>query len=424
MDKRIKSLFTFINEAKTPFHTVKLICERLTSLGFTELSEGEEWKPAARGRCFVVRGGSSVIAFVIGKEAHGFNIIATHSDQPALRVKGESAASPYVRLSTERYGGMLNYTWLDRALSISGRVAVRVDGGIEMRTVTLDECAVIPSVAIHLNRQANDGLKLDPKEELQALFGLSEPLEGALARALGVSREDVISHELYLVSADEPRLVGCPDNIILSPRLDDLECVYASLEAFCEAECENTDKTRVLAVFNNEEVGSETKQGAASTFLRDTLFRISGSEEIYLRSLSGSFMLSADNAHARHPNRPELSDPKCAPTLSSGVVIKHNSNQRYATDSMSCAVFQELLSVREIPFTHYYNRADIVGGSTLGSISNTRVSIPTVDIGLPQLAMHSLVETAHAYDYLSMLRAMSAFYSSDVTFDKDKITIG
>lgn len=422
MDKRIEKLISFINSSKTAFHTVELIADELTKQGFTELREADKWEPCDGKGYFVRHSLTSVIAFVYRENIRGFNIIASHSDQPALRVKGSAQRGAYVRLSTERYGGMINYTWLDRALDIAGRVAVRVEGGIEMREVTLESACVIPSVAIHLNRGVNDGLKIDPKEELQALFGLSGSLEDALAKKLGVQKEDIISHELYLVSADAPRIIGNGADIILSPRLDDLACVSASLEAFMRAK-DNKDKITVLAVFNNEEVGSETKQGAASTFLRDTLYRISKDEESYLRALASSFMLSADNAHACHPNRPELSDAENAPTLSSGVVIKHNSNQRYATDAESCAVFTELLTARNIPYAHYFNRADIVGGSTLGSISNTRVSVPSVDIGLPQLAMHSLVETAHTGDYLAMLYAMEAFYLSNIAIDGKKIKL-
>ncbi|MBQ2737923.1 MAG: M18 family aminopeptidase [Clostridia bacterium] len=423
MDKRIEKLISFINSSKTAFHTVEHIADELSGLGFCELSEADKWELCDGRGYFVRRSLSSLVAFVYRECAGGFNIIASHSDQPALRVKGSAERGGYVRLSTERYGGMLNYTWLDRALDISGRVAVRVAGGIEMRGVTLHDACVIPSVAIHLNRAANDGLKLDVKEELQALFGFTGSLEDALAKSLKVNKEDIISHELYLVSADEPRLIGDNKDIILSPRLDDLACVCASLEAFIKTKDTNKEKINVLAVFNNEEVGSETKQGAASTFLRDTLYRISGDEVGYLRRQAESFMLSADNAHAIHPNRPELSDAENAPTLSSGVVIKHNSNQRYTTDAESCAVFTELLSANNIPYAHYFNRADIVGGSTLGSISNTKVSVPSVDIGLPQLAMHSLIETASTGDYIAMLNAMEAFYRSSIVFDGKNIKL-
>ncbi len=421
MDTELLSLLHFIKNAKTPYHTVEIVRDALKLYGYTELSERDIWQIADGGKHFVIRGGASLIAFNYKSECDGFNIIASHSDQPALRVKESTEGEPYVRLTTERYGGMLNYTWLDRPLNISGRAVVRQDGGLVTKTVTLAELAVVPSVAIHLNRGVNDSLKLDPKKDMLALFGLKGSLCASLADALRVSEDDIVSHELYLVSADDPKTVGSSEELILSPRLDDLECVFASLTAFIESE--SAGKTNILAIFNNEEVGSETKQGAASTFLYDTLCRISGSREEYLRKVASSFMLSADNAHAKHPNSPELSDAKDAPLLSSGVVIKHNSNQRYATDAESCAVFTELLRKNDIKYTHYYNRADLAGGSTLGSISNTRVSLPTVDIGAPQLAMHSIMETASCEDYISLLRAMCAFYESSVRFLDGKTVI-
>ncbi len=420
MNSEIISLFNFIKEAKTPYHTVDLIRSKLVAHGFTELCERDEWLLTDGGKYFTVRAHSSIIALVYRKDSTGFNIVATHSDQPSLKVKGASEGD-YLRLCTERYGGMLNYTWLDRALNVSGRVVVREGDALVSRLVTLSKTALIPSVAIHLNRKANEGLTLDPKKDLLALFSLSGSFDEILADELCVAKDDIISHDLYLVSADEPRLSGARDELILSPRLDDLECVCASVAAFLDGDNGNCERTNVLAVFNNEEVGSETRQGAASTFLYDVLYRTCADRNEYIRLVANSFMLSADNAHALHPNSPELSDAMNAPRLSSGVVIKHNSNQRYTTDAESCAALCELLSKNAVKYSHYYNRADIAGGSTLGSISNTRVSVLTVDIGAPQLAMHSIVETANTDDYIEMLRAMSVFYGSKINICKDMI---
>ncbi len=409
---KIKGLFDFISKTPTAYHTVSAVKERLLSLGYKELCNGGDEPLEEGGRYFTVRNGSSVIAFRYNGKCGGFMIAASHSDTPSFRVKmSPELEGAYTRLATEKYGGSIHYSWLDRPLSVAGRVITESESGIREQLVDLNSpVCVIPSVAIHLRRNVNDGVALNPAVDMLPLFGKrgAGTLTSLIAEKLSVSEGDIISHDLFLYAMDEPRFIGRAEEFILSPRLDDAGCVYTSLEGFLAAE--DTDSTPVLAIFDNEEVGSETKQGAASDFLLTALRRIAGDRLPAM--LARSFMVSADNAHALHPNHPELSDAKCAPTLGGGVVIKFNASQRYATDGISAAVFEKICKRRGVPVQYYYNRADLPGGSTLGSISDTKVSIPTVDIGLPQLAMHSAVETVGTCDIDLMTEALSEFYSS------------
>lgn len=407
-----RSLFDFIKKCPSAYHTVASVAERLAEAGYTELSEGDVWELRAGGKYYVCRNGTSIIAFNAGTSARGFMITASHSDFPAFRLKmTPETVSAYTRLEVERYGGMINYTWLDRPLSVAGRVLVRTAEGIESRLCDLErDICVIPSVAIHLNRTVNEGYKFNPAVDLLPLTGASQGIMDVIAESVSAGREDIIGHDLFIYNRDEGRELGINNELILCPRLDDLGCVFASLEGFLAAK--ETDSVNVLAVFDNEEVGSATKQGAASTFLFDVLSRIAG--DSYSAALSNSLMLSADNAHAKHPSHPELSDPDNAPVLNGGVVIKWNASQSYATDGSSMAVFKEICDRAGVKTQTYYNRADMPGGSTLGSISNTKVSIPTVDIGLPQLAMHSANETAGSADLSEMISAITAFYSTSV----------
>ena len=420
------SLFKFIKNSPSAFHTVASVKERLVADGYTELCEGSAWSLVDGGKYFVTRNGSSIIAFR-KCEARGFVITASHSDSPAFRVKasGESALGTYTKLPVERYGGMILYSWFDRPLSIAGRVVIRTDDGIAVKLLNVDrDLLVIPSVAIHLNRSVNEKFSPNPAQDLIPLLsagGERVELGKLIADELGVKVEDVISHDLFLYTRDDGRTVGANGELVLSPRLDDLECVYSSLEAFLSSE--EQGMIPVLAVFDNEEVGSDTKQGAASTFLFDTLSRIYPERDEYLAALASSYMVSADNGHAKHPNHPELSDADNAPTVNGGVVVKFNANQKYTTDSVSAAIFTEACRKAGVKYQTYYNRADMPGGSTLGSIANTKVSISTVDVGLPQLAMHSAVETAGAYDLTDMIDVLTRLYSSNIDAKGDKIVI-
>lgn len=417
----VNELIDFIKASPSAHHTVDSVKRALLAEGYTELCESNPEAFSDGGKHFVIRGGSSIIAFK-GK-GDGFMICASHSDSPCFKVKDELAGARYTRLATEKYGGMIHYTWLDRPLSVAGRVVVRTPTGVKGVLVNLDKAALtIPSVAIHLNRGVNDGYKFNPATDLLPLLGTAEA-KGALMTALAAQAnakpEDIISHDLYLYNAEEGRVIGINDELVLAPRIDDLGCVYASLRAFLDAP--DSTSVSVLAVFDNEEVGSETKQGAASTFLDMTLSAIAGNR--YSSMLHNSFMVSADNAHAIHPNHPELYDGTNAPHLGGGVVVKYNANQRYTTDAISDGIFTTIAERAGAKLQKFSNRADMVGGSTLGSISNTRVSVSTVDIGLPQLAMHSATETAAVSDLTDMVKVLTALYSSSLERVGDEIII-
>ena len=422
--KHVEGLFEFIKKSPSAYHAVDTVKKMLDNDGYTELYESERWKLAVGGKYYVIRNGTSIIAFRTVRDARGFMICASHSDCPSFRVKTTpETVGAYTRLEVEKYGGMIYYSWLDRPLSVAGRAVVKTTEGLETRLVDLDtDLVTIPSLAIHLNRGVNDGAKFNPAKDLLPLYsgaGERGAFISSIAGALGVDADDVLSHDLFLYNRDEGKRVGKDGEFILCPRLDDLGCVYTSTVAFLEAR--EAQSLPVLAVFDNEEVGSETKQGAASTFLRDTLLRISGGETSLAVALENSFMLSADNAHAKHPSSPEMSDPDNAPILNGGVVIKYNANQRYTTDGLSDALFRTVCDRAGVTVQTYCNRADLPGGSTLGSISNTRVSVPTVDIGLPQLAMHSANETAGTKDIDSMINAISEFYSTSIAKKGSKV---
>ena len=419
---QINELFSFIKNAPSAYHTVAEVKKELIACGHTELFEGEKWELCDGGSYFVIRNGSSIIAFKARKSARGFMIVASHSDSPAFRLKiTPEICGVYNRLEVEKYGGMIYYSWFDRPLSLAGRVAVRTKDGIETKLVNIDrDVAVIPSVAIHMNRTVNEGYKFNPAQDLLPLVGSSES-NGAVikevAKAVGVFENDILSHDIFLYNRENGKIFGVQDEYILSPRLDDLECVFTSLKAYINAK--DSSSVPVLAVFDNEEVGSETKQGAASTFLYDVLSRVGG--EDYSTMISNSFMVSADNAHAKHPNHPELADRDNAPVMNGGIVVKWNANQKYTTDGVSDATFRTICERAGVKTQSYYNRADMAGGSTLGSISNTKVSIPTIDIGLAQLAMHSASETAGAYDVAAMIAALTEFFETSIKRNGEKI---
>ena len=417
-----KKLIDFIDRSPSAYHTVENVKRELTAAGFTEISEGDVKAFSSGGSHFVVRNGTSVIAFR-GKNKGGFMIASSHSDSPTFKVKGDKEGSGYLKLDVERYGGTINYTWLDRPLSVAGRAIVKEKGGISSRLVNIDkDYAVIPSVAIHMNRTVNESCSFNLAVDLLPIVSAEGSLLSDVAENIGVGESDIISHDLFLYNREGGRLIGAKSEYILSPRLDDLECVYSSLEAFVSAD-ESCESVAVLAVFDNEEVGSSTKQGANSTFLKDTLKKIAGSDSVYYKMLENSFMVSADNAHAKHPNHPEYSDSKASTVLGGGVVIKYNASQRYATDAISDAIFRTIAEGAGAKVQSYVNRADLPGGSTLGSIADTRVSIPTIDIGLPQLAMHSSSETAAVSDIEDMVKALAKLFSSSLSKRSDGFDI-
>ena len=423
-----KGLISFLDKSPTAFHAVSSIKKKLVASGYFELVESEKWELTEGGKYFVTRNDSSIIAFGVPSfNFIGFMIGAAHSDSPAFKVKEnpEIIENGYVKLNVEGYGGMLMAPWLDRPLSVAGRIIVKNGNKYEVRLVNVDrDLLLIPNVAIHMNRDANKGQTWNAQVDMLPVLGSADEAKGSfmriIAESAGVSDSDIISHDLFLYVRDKGKVWGGSEEYISAPHLDDLQCVYGCLEGFLGAN--NSSSVPVLAVFDNEETGSLTKQGADSTFLEDVLKRISLScskdEEGYYRAVSSSFMVSADNAHALHPNHPEKADPVNRPAINKGIVIKFNAAQHYTTDAVSCAVYRDLCESNDIPVQVFTNRSDSRGGSTLGNVSNAHVSLNTVDIGLAQLAMHSCYETAGAKDTKHLIDAMTIFYSK--TFRTDK----
>ena len=403
-----RELLEFLDASPSCYHAAANVAAVLEQAGYQCLREYEPWHLERGGAYYVMRGDSTVAAFRIPTGAvRGFLLAAGHSDSPTLKLRQEAElASPgsCLRLSVEPYGGGIWRSWLDRPLSVAGRVMIRDGDAVRSRLVNIDrDLLVIPSVAIHMNRNANDGMKYMANIDTIPLFSSEDPAAAILpmaAEAAGVSPDNVLGSDLFLYCRGRGVTFGAHNEYILSPRLDDLACAWSCLEGFLAAR--DTGALPILCIFDNEEVGSETKQGAASAFLRDTLrrivFALGHDEEAFRTMLARSFLLSADNAHAIHPNHPEYSDGDNCPHMNAGVVIKFNANQRYATDGRSCALFRSICQDAGVPTQVMANRSDLPGGSTLGSIANTLVPVSTVDIGLSQLAMHSAWETMGAED--------------------------
>ena len=415
-----RKMLDFIDASPTAFHVVDNIKKELLKKKFTELKETDVWslKP---GNYFVTRNGSAIISFKIPKkDFKGFNMIASHSDSPTFKIKENpemAVAGAYVKLNVEKYGGMLCAEWFDRPLSVAGRLVVDKKGKAEPVLVNVDrDLLMLPALAIHMDREANEGHKYNAQTDMLPLFG-DETSEGKffdiVAEAAGVKKKDILSHDLFLYNRVKPAFWGASEEYISSSRLDDQECVFGSLFGFLDAK--PTDYVSMHLVFDNEEVGSTTKQGAASSFLKDTLERIGDglgrTRQQYLSAIAGSFMISADNAHAVHPNYQDKADPVNRPVMNRGIVIKYNANQKYTTDAVSAANFKLLCKEAGVPFQTFTNRSDMPGGSTLGNISTTQVSVNTVDIGLAQLAMHSPYESAGSKDPEYLAKVAQVFYS-------------
>jgi len=420
-------LFSYIEACPTPYQAVAHTAALLREAGYTELNEAAEWKPEAGNGYYVTRNGSSIIAFRMpAGTIFGFMMAASHCDSPCFKIKenAELSGGGYVQLSTEKYGGMLCSSWMDRPLSVAGRVLVRTETGVETRLVDVKEpVAIIPNVAIHMNRQANDGMSFNPAVDmlpLYALEGQAGSFRSAISAQIGAAEEDIVATDLFVYNPQKGIEWG---GMISAPRLDDLQCAFASLEAFLQAK--PSESLPVCCIFDNEEVGSQTKQGAASTFLRDVLTRVCEAAGMtsadFRRAVANSFLVSCDNAHACHPNHPEYADKNHKVFMNKGIVIKYNANQRYTSDAVSSALFREVCREAEAPVQLYANRADMAGGSTLGNIANTQVSLNTVDIGLPQLAMHSSYETAGAEDTVHMVNALTVFYEKTLKMEKDGV---
>lgn len=413
----MQDLLTFLDCSPSRYHAVENLRLELEAAGYARLEEGRAWTLAPGGRYYVVRNGSALAAFrVPRRDGAGFMISASHSDSPTFRVKEHAeleGPDGYLRLNVEGYGGMLCAPWLDRPLTVAGRVLVSTDGGIEPRLVYVDrDLLLIPNVAIHMNREANTGYKYDPKCDMAPLMGLGAEkgtFRSLAAQAAGCAPEDILGTDLTLCLRQKGLVWGEKGEFLSAPRLDDLQCAWGCFRGFLEAG--ESAAVPVYALLDNEEVGSLTRQGADGTLLSDVVERVCAAlGRDRAAAVANSFMVSADNAHAVHPNHPEYHDATHRPAMNAGLVIKHGV--RYATDGAAQAVFTALCRRAGVPVQHFSNRSDLAGGSTLGNISNAHVSVNTVDIGLAQLAMHSCFETAGVRDAGYLVQAMTAFYAA------------
>ncbi len=425
MDKRIENLCRFLDNSPSVYHAADQLKALLLDRGYVQLQEKDAWELVPGGKYFMVRGGTAVMAFRVPQGTpKGFLLSASHSDRPTFKVKENAELKgAYTRLAVERYGGMLLGTWLDRPLSVAGRVLVETETGAKVRLVNLDrDLLLIPNVAIHMNRQANEGYKWNPAVDTLPLAGSKAAAGKFWAAVEEAAGGKILGHDLYLYIRQKAAVWGLEEEYISSAALDDLACAWGCTQGFLNAT--ESDSIPVLCVFDSEEVGSSSNQGADSDLLQNLLSRICKALKLDKKQLlSQSFLISADNAHAIHPNHPEYADPNNAPVVGGGLVLKFNANQRYTTDGVSAAVFRKVCAKAGVPVQTYCNRADLAGGSTLGNIAATHVSVPSCDIGLPQLAMHSCYETAGVQDAIYLEEAMAAYYGSSLTFDGSSIRL-
>lgn len=414
-----RDLIHFIAKSPSTFHAVRGIKAALLYAGFTEIREEDTWQIEKGGKYVVTRNGSALMAFTVPQEgAEAFHITASHCDSPTFKIKEdpEIADGPYVKLNVEGYGGMIMSTWLDRPLSVAGRLLVTENGHLAEKLVAIDgTMLVIPSVAIHMDRSVNQHKEWKVQKDMLPLYGMTgakTPFMDVIAAAAKVKAEDILAHDLILYSRVPGTIWGEEREFISSPKLDDLQCAFACFRGFTQGQ--KGKYISVYALFDNEEVGSATSQGAGSTFLANTLERLARSlgysYDETMAMIARSFMISADNAHSVHPNHPEYADPVNRPVINGGIVIKYSAAQKYATNAFSAAYFKKLCKDHDIPTQTFTNHSDNPGGSTLGNISNTVIAMPTVDIGLPQLAMHSSYETAGVKDTAYLVDAVTKFY--------------
>lgn len=420
--KSTKKLIDFIEKSPDCYHVVNNVAQKLVNAGFAELNEGSKWDIKSGGKYFTVRNNSSVIAFQIPEnDFKGFMICASHSDSPTYKLKPNTEIESeglYVKLNTEEYGGMISNTWMDRPLSVAGRVVVNTSSGVETRLVNIDrDLCVIPNIAIHMNRSVNKGYDYNPQKDMLPIIGdisSKGELIKVVAENINANVDDILGYDLFLYNRCKGSIWGINNEYFSIGKIDDLQSVYASSEAFINTK--NPEMITVMAVFDNEEVGSGTKQGAKSDFLVSVLERINESlgksRSEFFAAVASSMMLSADNAHAVHPNSGEKADPTNRPKMNGGVVIKYHAKQKYTTDGVSEAILKKILKKNNIPYQEYTNRSDVAGGSTLGNLSTEQVSLNTVDIGAAQLAMHSAYETGGVMDTEYMTECIARFYET------------
>lgn len=429
--KHAQDLLDFIDNSPSPYHVVNNLKNKLLKNDFSELNLKDRWKIEKGGKYFVCQNDTSLFAFKIGAaeiEKSGFKIVAAHSDSPTFKIKPSpeiSVEDTYIKFNTETYGSPILNTWLDRPLSIAGRVSCK--GKRSMNPIThlvniKQPILIIPNLPIHFNRTVNEGIALNKQIDMLPTAAIITKelnkdllLANKIAEVIKVPVEDILEVDLNLYDVAKGSVIGLNNEFICSGKLDDLAMVHAGLSAILDANQENA--TNLLAIFDNEEVGSRSKQGAGSPILKDILNRIltvqGKNEEDCQRAIYNSFMVSADMAHALHPNHPEKHDPVNRPIINAGPVIKIEGNQKYTTDSNSCAVFEMICKENTIPYQKFVNRSDMLGGGTLGNVSAGQLAIRSVDVGNPMWAMHSVRETSGVDDHTHMTNALKGFYKAE-----------
>ena len=425
----IEGLLDFLNAGVSPYHSAAAAAAILDAEGYTCCPESAAWSLVPGGKYYTTRNGSAVLAWRMPKaELTGWHVVASHGDSPTWRIKNLTGESNgYARAETEGYGGMLMSTWLDRPLSVAGRLLVRTADGIESRLVHPQRAlGCIPNLCIHFNREANTGFQYNPQIDLQPVFGAAGgSLKDALAAEAGVSADDILDADLVLCTCEQAQRVGLAGEYFMSGRIDDLECAYTTLWGFLQGRGDEAGRADVWVMFDNEETGSSSRQGAQGTLMADVLARIEQSlgigAEQSIRARTNSLLLSADNGHALHPNHPEKSDPANPVSMGGGVVLKYNASQTYTTSGLTGAAFRALCQLADVPVQVFANRADVRGGSTLGNLLGHQILIPMVDIGLAQLAMHSAMETASCADAEAMAKVCAVYYNTPILQPEDGV---
>ncbi len=429
INRNARSLMEFLDKSPVNFYAVRTVAERLDSEGFTRLDSRDAWHLKPGGKYYMVKNGTAIFGFTVASEpiaSAGFRIIAAHSDSPCFRVKPNPemlSDGGVVKLNVEVYGGPILYTWFDRPLSLAGRVVMRSDDPLhpESKLIKFDRpLLTIPHLAIHFNRSVNEGNRISAQKDMLPVAAIVKEaaekdglLLGLIAEAAGCSTDDILDFDLSLYDTTPACLVGMNNEFVTSGRLDDLSMVHAAMEALVSAQAGK--QTCVMAIFDNEETGSGTKQGAASPILADLLRRITdsfgGTREDFVRAVENSFMVSADNAHAYHPNYGEKYDPTNHPVPGGGPVIKINARCKYMTDADSAAVFRHICEKAGVPVQYFVNHSDVAGGSTLGNILTSQLPLRGVDMGEAIWAMHSVRETAAAIDHTYSIKAFNTFFN-------------
>lgn len=414
LDKFNQKLLAFLNASPTPFHATLSMAEILAAEGFTELNESEAWQ-LTPGRYFVTRNQSSIIAFILGTSDRvetGIRMVGAHTDSPCLKVKPapERTSVGYRQLAVEKYGGMLLNPWFDRDLSLAGRVSYRTQTG-QLRSELINfekPVAIIPSLAIHLDREANESRTVNPETDLPPvlLIGKEEfTLNSLLSETLDA--HEILASDLFFYDTNPAAIIGLRQDFLASARLDNLLSCFTGLSAIIQAD---PAVSSLLVCNDHEEVGSASAAGAQGTFLADVLGRITPDHESNVRMISRSFMISTDNAHGVHPNYPDRHEKNHGPMLNSGPAIKYNANQRYATNSETASYFKSLCHQADIAYQEYVNRADMACGSTIGPITATQLGVKTLDVGVPTFGMHSIRELAGSRDAFALHQVLKKFY--------------